>query len=215
MLARVNIDPELYPWLSAGALVWGLLDCFYGYRVFKFTIALLGAVIGGIFGHAAGLALGLGTGGAIGGLVVGALAGGGLAFLLYLAAVFLAGFGFGATLGMLLLANYHHTVALLAGCVLGVIGGIVAVKLQRVLLILSTALLGSFRAILALAYFTSKLGWVYYYQHPEQIPALIDGTGWMFPAILVLAALGAITQFEVGGKGGSGGEKKKDKPRKD
>jgi hypothetical protein len=209
----MKIEPEMYPWLSAAALAWGLVDCFFGYRVFKFTVALLGAVAGAVFGQAAGAAMDLGRGGELGGLLLGALLGGGLAFLLYLAAVFLAGFGFGATLGMLLLANYHHTVAVISGIVLGLIGGIVAVKLQRVLLILSTATLGAFRAVLAAGYFTDRLDWFYYYQRPDQIPALIDSTGWTFPVIIVLAAAGAIAQFELGGKGG--GEKKKDKPAKD
>ena len=200
---------ELYPWISAAAIAWGLLDCFFGYRVFKVTLAILGGVMGAFFGHAAGLALGLGSGGAIGGLVVGALLGAGLAFLLYIAAVFVAGFGFGVTLGVLLLTHFNHMVALFTGCVLGVIGGFLAVKLQKVLIMLSTALLGSFRAVLAASYFSNQIDWAFYVQKPQQIPALIDNNTWMFPAILALAAVGVIAQFELGG---SSLQKKKPKP---
>lgn len=206
------IDAELYPWLSAAAIAWGLLDCFCGYRVFKLTITLLGACAGAVFGQAAGVALGLGTGGEIGGLIVGALLGAGLAFLLFLAAVFFAGFAFGTTLGMLLLANYNHMVALLTGCVLGVIGGIAAVKLQKAVLILSTALLGAFRAFAALLYFTHRLDWIFYIRQPQQIPALIDGKPWLLPAVLILAAVGAIAQFELGGNGRGAGRKSGKKP---
>ncbi|MBI2517467.1 MAG: DUF4203 domain-containing protein [Opitutae bacterium] len=204
---------EIYPWLTIGAIAWGVLDCFLGYRVFKLTLAVLGAFSGAIFGQAAGAALDLGTAGEIGGLIVGMLLGGFLAYMLYLAAVFMAGFGFGATLGLLLLANYNHMVALLTGCVLGVIGGIAAVKIQKAVLILATALLGSFRAIVALMYFTHKIDWLYYYRQPQQMPALIDNNAWLLPAVLVLAAFGALAQFEFGGKGG--GAKKKDKPAKE
>ena len=193
---------ELYPWISAAAIAWGVLDCFFGYRIFKLTIAVLGGLVGVVFGQAAGAALGLGPGGEIGGLIVGGLLGAGLAFLLYIAAVFMAGFGFGATLGILLLANFNHMVALLSGVVMGVIGGFLAVKLQRVLIMLSTALLGSFRAMLALSYFTSRMDWLYYFQHPDQIPTLIDSNAWMFPSILALAAVGVIAQFELGGAAG-------------
>jgi Domain of unknown function (DUF4203) len=207
----VNPSVELYPWLSAGVIAWGLLDCFFGYRVFKVTLALLGGLIGAVFGQAAGVALGMGTGGEIGGLIVGGLLGAGLAFLLYVAAVFVAGFGFGATLGILLLSHFNHMVALMSGCVLGIISGFLAVKLQRVLIILSTALLGSFRALLALSFFTSQIGWVYYVQQPQQIPALIDGNPWMFPAILALAVVGVIAQLELGGPVG----KKKAKETKE
>jgi hypothetical protein len=196
----VAIDAELYPWLSAGAIAWGLVDCFFGYRVFKVTITVWGVLLGMIFGEAAGQALGLGTAGKIGGLVVGGLAGGGLAFLLYLVAVFVVGFLFGATLGLLILANFNHNVAVATSCVLGVIGGVLAVKLQRVVLILSTSLLGSFRAFLALMYFTQRLDWTYYlFQRPQQLPALIEGNTWLFPSVLVLAAVGAMAQLELGG----------------
>lgn len=196
----MEIKSELYPWLSAALLAWGLLDCFFGYRLFKLTLALFGGLMGSIFGQAAGAALGLGSPGEIGGLLVGALLGAGLAFLLYLAGVFLAGFLFGLTLGILLLANWHHMVAFFGGCALGAVGGLLAIKLQRVVLILSTALLGAFRALLAGSYFTSQLDWYFYFQQPTQMPALIDNRPWMLPAVLALAAVGAIAQFEIGGK---------------
>lgn len=214
MPAGVHIDAELYPWFSVAAIVWGLLDCFFGYRVFKLTIALLGAVAGALLGLAGAQAAGLGSGGELAALAVGALAGAGLAFLAYIAAVFVAGFGFGATLAILLLSHFHHMVALLAALVVGVVGGIAAVKLQRVVIILATALLGAFRAVFALMYFTSQLDWLYYYRQPQQIPAVIDTNGWVFPAVLVLAAVGAIAQFEIGGGKGGSGAKKKDKKEK-
>jgi hypothetical protein len=204
----VHTSRELYPWISAAVIAWGVLDCFFGYKVFKVTLALLGAVIGAYLGQQAGLALGLSSGWITGGLIAGALLGAGLAFLLYIAAVFLAGFGFGSTLGILLLANFHHLVALLSGCVLGVIGGFLAVKLQRVLIILSTALLGSFRSMLGLSYFISQIDWLYYCQQPDQLPVLIDNNHWMFPSIVALAAVGVIVQLELGKGGGKGAKKK-------
>lgn len=193
-------NAELYPWISAGALAWGVLDCFYGYRVFKVTLAVVGGLAGAILGQAAAVALGLGFAWELGGLIIGGLLGAGLAFFAFLVGVFLAGFGFGATLGMLLLANYNHMVALLSGLVLGVVGGVAAIKLQRVLLILSTALLGAFRAVIALAFFTSRLDWLYYLRHPEQLPALIDNRPWMLPSILALSGVGVLVQFGLGDK---------------
>lgn len=201
---------ELYPWISAGAIAWGVLDCFFGYRIFKITLAVLGGLIGVVLGQAAGAALGAGTVGEISGLVLGGLLGAGLAFLLYIAAVFVAGFLFGATLGVLLLANYNHMVALLSSGLLGVIGGFIAVKLQRVLITLSTSLVGAFRAILALSYFTSRMDWLYYFQHPDQMPALIDNNAWMFPSILALAAVGVFAQLGLDGKAAKKNAKVKD-----
>ena len=177
----------------------GTVGLFFGYQVFKVTLAIVGGLLGMFLGQMAAQSLGLGTAGAIVGMIVCGLLGAGLAFMLYTGAVFVAGFGFGSTLGVLLLNHYNHMVALMSGLVLGVIGGFLAVSLQRVLIILSTALLGSFRTVLALAYFISKLDWVYYYQQPQQIPALIDNNTWMFPSILGLAVVGVIVQFELGG----------------
>lgn len=205
----MQFDPELYPWFSVAAIAWGVLDCFFGYKVFKITLALVGGLIGAVAAHAAATAAGLGPGGVTAGLIVGGLLGAGLAFLMYIAAVFVAGFGFGATLGILLLANFHHMVALLSGCVLGIIGGFLAVKVQRILIMLSTALLGAFRAVLALAYFTNAIDWLYYFRQPDQLPALIDSNPWMFPSILALAAIGVIAQLELGGSGAK--KKSKDK----
>ena len=182
-------------------IAWGLLDCFLGYRVFKMTVALWGIVAGAGLGHAAAVAMGWTMAGQIGALVAGALVGGGLAFMLYLGAVFVAGLFFGLTLGMLLFANFNPNLAFVAGCGLGIISGFVSIKLQKVLLILATALLGSFRALLALMYFTNHTDWDYYlFQQPRQIPALIDGTAWLLPAVLTLAAAGIIAQFELNGE---------------
>lgn len=194
-------------------ITWGVVDCFFGYRLFKVTLALLGAIVGAWLGQTVAQQLGARQAVEIAAVIVGALAGGVLAFLLYLAAVFVAGFGFGATLGLLLLANYHQMVALLTGLVLGVIGGFLAVKVQRVLIVLSTSLVGAFRAILALSYFTSQLDWLFYFRHPDQMPALIQGNPWMFPAILALAVVGVIAQLELGGAPATAKPKAKDKEK--
>ncbi len=193
------MNEELYIWMSVGAIAWGLLDCFFGYRVFKVTLAVVGGLLGLFLGQACSIALGLGAGAEVIVMIVGGLLGASVAFLLYKGAVFVAGFGFGATLGVLLLTHYNDMVALMSGIVLGIVGGFLAVKLQRVLIILSTALLGSFRTILAIAYFTGKVDWIYYYQQPQQMPALIDNNAWMLPSVLGLAVVGAIAQFEMGG----------------
>lgn len=184
------------------AVAWGLLDCFLGYKLFKITLALVGGLLGAVAAHAAATAMGLGSGGVTIALFAGALLGAGLAFLLYIAAVFVAGFGFGSTLGILLLSNFHPMVALLSGLVLGVCGGFLAVKLQRVLLMLSTALLGAFRCVVALAYFTHSIDWLFYFRQPDQLPTLIASNAWMLPAILALAAIGLMVQFGLGGNKG-------------
>lgn len=182
-------------------IIWGVLNCFFGYRVFKITLAVQGGFFGAAAAKFAATAMGLSPLGITIMLLVGGLLGAGVAFLLYLAAVFVAGFFFGATLGILLLSHLHQMVALLCGCVLGIVGGFLAVKAQRILIVLSTALVGAFLAMLALTYFTNQIDWTFYVRQPDQTPALIDSHPWMFPSILALAAIGAISQFELGVRG--------------
>ena len=194
----VRFDPEIYPWLSVGMIAWGLLDCFLGFRVFKITVALWGILIGAFLGHVAAVAMGFQLAGLICGIVIGACLGGWLAFMLYLAAVFVAGLFFGLALGMLLFANYNPTLALVVGCGLGLICGYFAVKFQKVLLILSTSLVGALRALLALMFFTDRIDWNFYlFQQPQQIPALVDHHAWLMPATVILATVGTLTQFGV------------------
>ncbi len=201
LVPDVPHSTELYPWISAATLAWGLLDCFFGYRIFRMTFMVLGGLAGALFGQAAGMAMGLGAAGEIGGSIVGALGGAALTLLLFLGAVFLAGFAFGGALGGLLLAGFGQMIALPGGCLLGIMGGIAALKLQRLLLTLSTALLGAVRATLALYYFTSQLDWLYYLQHPEQLAALKESRPWILPCILALATVGAVAQFGIVGGG--------------
>ena len=210
----MHLDPELYPWLSIAFITWGVLDCFFGYKVFKITLALFGALVGAGLAQAVAQHFGASQAVETVGLIAGCVLGAALAFILYIAAVFVAGFGFGATLGMLLLAHFHQMVALLSGVVLGIVGGFLAMKVQRVLIVLSTSLLGAFRAVLALSYFTSQLDWAFYFRQPDQLPALIDNNAWMFPSILALAAVGVIAQLELGGSRDPA-EKKNRKPAKD
>jgi hypothetical protein len=194
----VRVDPELYPWLSAFFLIWGLLDCFFGYRIFRITIIFWGAVLGGFLGIAASGALESNPAAIWIGLGVGALVGGALAFFLYLVMVFLAGLSFGIMTGVVLLQEQAAWIAWGSGLALGLLCGWLALKLQRVALILITALAGALRAVVAAMYFTHQIDWNYYLtQHPEQLPALWDAHPWLAPVVIGVATLGALAQFGV------------------
>ena len=82
-------SPELYPWISAGVIAWGLLDCFFGFRIFKIMLAVIGGLAGVLAGQAAAVALGLGQTGILVAMIAGGVIGAGLAYLLYLGAVFI------------------------------------------------------------------------------------------------------------------------------
>ena len=54
-------------------ITWGVLDCFFGYRVFKITLALFGALLGLWLAQAAALRFGLGEMAEIGLMIAGHL----------------------------------------------------------------------------------------------------------------------------------------------
>ncbi|PJF24286.1 MAG: hypothetical protein CUN53_18590, partial [Phototrophicales bacterium] len=92
--AAMNADSTL---LVGGliAILYGLVACFFGWRVFRLTLTVAGVLIGGALGYSAGN----------GNLVIaliGALIGGVLLFALFRIGIFVAGALLGAVLGIAL-----------------------------------------------------------------------------------------------------------------
>lgn len=190
-------DPNTILALGALALaVWGALDCFFGYRIVKFTIGVLGLIAGGWLGFWIVLqGLGLSETAAWVGFLVGALLGALLAFGMYLAGLFILGFSLGFTLSLGLVHVTGDTQMLLTGLAVGLISGALAVLFQRFLIIVATAWVGALKLTLGLAYFLAGIDWLFYVHQPDQIAALFRGHPWMFPAVLVVGAAGVAVQW--------------------
>lgn len=136
------------------------LNCFFGYRLFRFFTALSGFIVGAVIGGVLGAAL-LGVAGAVLlGLILGALCGY-FAFKLYKLGVFVVCFGAGALIGaaFALLAKSPGQMIALAG-VGGFILGVLGVTLTKPVIILSTAAGGGMGAgmMLGTAFDNSALG---------------------------------------------------------
>ena len=192
----MDLDPQA---MKAGAgllIIWGLVDCFFGYRVFKFTVALLGAAIGAILAyHLFAKILGLS------GVVIwigfgfGAIVGGILAFGLYLVGLFFLGF----TLGFTLVPGLWHTtdkgVLLIVGAVAGIVCGVVAMLIQKLLVTAGTAWTGAILVLLGGAFFIEGLDWSRYAASPQEIGVLMSDRPWMLVGFLVLGAAGFLAQL--------------------
>jgi hypothetical protein len=138
--------------LALVAIGLGLLNCFFGYRIFRFMLGvygfILGAAVGLIVAGAVteGQALWLILGALLGGLV-----GAALISLLYIVGVFVVG----AVAGVLLVGALGGilnidmpTLVVLIGAVAA---GVIAVIFQRVAIILATAFSGAWAAVSGLA----------------------------------------------------------------
>ncbi|HET55639.1 MAG TPA: DUF4203 domain-containing protein [Ignavibacteria bacterium] len=122
--------------LSVIMIIVGGLSCFYGFRIFRIIMAVLGFVIGGLLALIAGAS----TFVAILWGIVGAL----LLYFLYILAVFLTGAVLGLLLGIILAGLLQAFQAVLVFAILGfILGGIAAVILNKLIIILSTSFFGA------------------------------------------------------------------------
>lgn len=190
-------DPEWLPFNHLLLMFWGLADCFFGYRIIRLTLGLLGALLGALLGWEIVNAL-LGTeagwigmlGGALGGLLLGSiLLRAGLAML-------------GASLGVMAVSglltghsgiNEHYTILLLL--LGGLAGASLAMIVMKPALIVATAASGSFRAVFAGWFFVDKFSFVHAVHDLERLPQAVSGkpAAWIIAA--VLAVLGILHQF--------------------
>ena len=130
--------------VALGSIAFGLLNCFFGYRVFRFLLGLygliFGAAVGGILASnlADGQILWVIVGAAAGGLV-----GAALFTLLYFVGVFLVGAAGGVSLAIFIGGVLGMEMPLLVIIIVALVVGIIALILQRSVLILATAFWGA------------------------------------------------------------------------
>lgn len=144
------LTDETTRYLVVTSAAFGLVNCFYGYRIFKIVLAATGFVVGAMVAWAVLEASGiwLVVGGALGGAV--ALA---LTLWLFRWAVFLFGAGVGAAVAFTVLAALETDESPWLIPIVGLVGGVLARFLERPLLIVVTALGGAANAILGTLYF--------------------------------------------------------------
>lgn len=182
-------------------IVTGLVDCFFGYRAFKYALAILLGIIGAGVAAYFGWTYGEGswTFAAVG-LLAGGILGAVLATFFFNAAVVVAGATFGYVLIAPLIGAWEPWVQLLVlviGC--GVIG-LVSIFVARFALMAATATTGSFRIIYGGWYLVGGPAFLVLTESEENDTF---GVGWQvlsasreaFFAMLVLAAVGFFIQF--------------------
>ena len=193
----MEILEPILPHLVSGMLaIWGLLDCFFGYRIFRYTVAALGFLCGGLAGAAIGftyfpeptwvpVAVAFGS----------AVFGGFLAWSLLQFGLALLGSLSGGLLVSSILTPEDGLLYWIPLCAAALIGALLAVFLMRVMVVLLTALTGSFRFVIGVGFFFGGIGflefhddWTLWADHVQDNPILMIG-------IFVLALLGALFQI--------------------
>jgi len=200
---------------AAILLAGGLLSCLFGYRLFRFVLAVFGFIIGGlaassIFGESATTAMVVGA-------IVGGLAGAVLLLAAYFVGVALIGAGLGALIVNLIWSRIpgdpHPAVVIIAA----IAGALVATWLQRYVIILGTAFGGAWTTVVGAAALmgnTTTLEaaaqgdiWVAYPMNPA------PGQGWVPWTFIALGVIGTLVQmyWTAGDRGRVGRRRSKSK----
>lgn len=186
-------------YLQMGAIlsiVLGLISCFAGYRLFRVVLAIAGffigaAVAGGLFWtflpqqpEFLAVIVGL-VGGIIGAVFLG---------FFYFAGVFVAGVALGVLLGSIIPVNMGWQ-RVLVSIILGLLCGVLALALQKLLIVVATAFIGSWAVLGGLALL---LGWAVPVELVRQPPVFWSsdwGTAFLI-AWLVLGGFGVAVQYQ-------------------
>lgn len=177
-------------------IITGLVDCFFGYRAFRYAIAILLALVGAGLGAylAWNYADGSWTFSAIG-LLLGGILGAVLSLFFFNAAVVVAG----ASLGYVLvapwlggLAPWLQLVTLVFAC--GIIG-LLSIPIARIAIMVATATTGSFRIIYGGWYLVGGPAVLVLGSDPAAGWQLLSASQEAFIAMIVLAAVGFFVQY--------------------
>lgn len=202
------LPPNVALAIAVVVVGFGLLNCFFGYRLFRYLLPMAGFVLGA----AGGGLMGLHLGGQTAALVAGIIGGVGVAILaatLYLAVVFLFGAAIGAAGGYFFIWQAHTPRALAAIAAAAIVCGIVAVVIHRLAIILFTALAGA-EGIVAVFLFrhlqNNNVDPLTLIRRREDLPAAARKYWPFIACALALAVAGIVVQFRYTAR-------KKEKPK--
>ena len=149
----MDINTSMFSFYVAAASAIGLIECFFGYRIFRFLLGVIGFIIGAVIAGSLGFEL---SGGSELISVIAGLAGGVIGALLIYWLYSIGVFALGAALGFavtayvygLLNENPVYWVMIAASSA----AGILAVFFQKPMIILATSFGGAFAAVTGIAY---------------------------------------------------------------
>lgn len=172
----MNMSQTIFSFTAGFAVIIGVLQCLFGYRIFKVVLGLTGFFAGFVLAFSIlqdGGILAL-VAGLIGGMI-GAL----LMSFFYRIGVFVVGAFLGSVFGIFGLAVTGAEDGLIFLIVLSLISGLISLYVQKFMIILSTSFVGSWIAVAGVAFLLMGAA------HPLGLEHLFQSTGLTFYAVLV------------------------------
>jgi hypothetical protein len=184
-------------------LAGGIISCFAGFRVFRIVLGIYGFILGALFASAA-----MGTEHTVW-MIVAALVGGLVGALILIAAYFvgvaLLGAGIGALTCSLIWASLGREPGAVIVILFAIAGALVALALQRYVIVGATAFGGAWTIIVGVLALTGGRAaaaaasrnsvWLAYPMNPA------PGNYWILLVWIALGITGAIVQLAVTAKG--------------
>jgi hypothetical protein len=189
----MNLPPNVINIIVGLGIVIGAIQCFFGYRIFKVVLCLVGFILGGSIAASIGYAVSHQESISLLAGLIGGVIGAALMVTLYFVGVFLVGAFLGTILGTVFFtaaASNPNPAVLL---IFAVVAGVIALFFQKFAIIVSTAFVGAWSVVTGIAYFAGLVDLT-------NIERMFQPAGNRVYVILlfwlVLGCLGAIMQYD-------------------
>ncbi len=149
------LPKEIYDIIIAFSIVFGAVQCFFGYRIFKIVLGMMGFLFGGVLASIIGYAVSQEVAVAVISGLVGGFIGAVLMVALYFVGIFLIGALFGGILAGVLFAAAQTSPEPAVLIVAAVFAGIIALVFQKFIIIVSTAFNGAWAVVSGIGHFTT------------------------------------------------------------
>jgi len=178
--------------IALGTVALGVVECFFGYRLFRVILGITGFLFGGLLGGYVAYSLTQSQLMGVAGALIGALIGAGLMAGLYIVGVFLIGALFGAIVAVAFSSIGGNTPQVWLVVILALTGGVLAAVLQKVVIVVATAFGGAWWALTGIALITGTIS----VETPRELLSGLTGAsaGWLI-GWLVLGIVGVIVHY--------------------
>lgn len=194
--ATTMIPEATAPLLYVLMIFWGVIDCFFGFRVFKITIAIILAFVGSLVGAWLGYLIGSASWIPIlAGFLIGGLGGALFAGIFFRTTAAVLGAFWAFTLVSPYLYDLAEWWFWLIAAVVCILAGILAIYVATFLIIVITAFSGAFRIVYGIWFFLGGPALLaFLYSSEYKFEVFQEGFLPLFVALL-LGAIGAALQL--------------------
>jgi hypothetical protein len=189
-----KLSPAQLNGVMAAAVAVGTLYCFLGYRTLRFVIALTGFLLAG--GVAGAIALWVTRGNEVAALIglgLGGISGALALFFVYRAGIFLMGLLGAALVADHIFRNSGDARGPLIVFGIGIVGGLMALVLEKPVMLIATSILGAWMLTACGAYFYS--GGTDPVEPFREAMRSEDQRLWVVGAWAALSVIGFVSQF--------------------